>query len=100
MRKALRSRAYYDWDTHRDTRQRNRDQIAAIPAPEYPATGTARIGKLIAEARRRRDQALLAAHAGGGAGISTVVPLDKVIESPTPAPRPSTAVAPTTDTIW
>lgn len=79
MREALLSRARYDWETHETTRQRNAAQIAEIPAPEYPATGTARIGALIAEARRRRDDALLAATGEGAGGLRTRRPLDNVI---------------------
>ena len=89
MRKALRSRAGYDWDTHKATRQRNREQIATIPPPQYPACGTARIGRLVAEARRRRDEALLAAHARGGASVGAAVPLDNMIPSAAPAATPT-----------
>jgi hypothetical protein len=83
MRKALRSRARYDWDTHEATRRRNADQIGDIPAPEYPATGTARIGALVAEARRRRDAALLAGAGEGAGGLRSRRPLDNVL-APTP----------------
>lgn len=86
MREALLSRARYDWETHEATRQRNAAQIADIPAPEYPATGTARIGALIAEARRRRDEALLTSAGEGAGGLRSRRPLDNVIASePTPA---------------
>ena len=61
MRKALLSRARYDWDTHEVTRRRNAEQIRSIPDPEFPVTGTARISALLAEARRRRDEAFRAA---------------------------------------
>lgn len=86
MREALRSRAGYDWATHEATRLRNRAQIEAIPAPEYPAFGTARIGAVIAQARRRRDEAILAGLAKGGAGLRTATPADNLIPSAAPAP--------------
>jgi hypothetical protein len=91
MRKALLSRGRYDWDTHEATRLRNREQIAGIPAPEYPATGTARIGALIAEARRQRDAALLAGAGDGAGGIRTRRPLDNVI---TPTRRKAAELQP------
>lgn len=86
MRKALRSRAQYDWETHQATRKRNIEQIARIPEPEFPATGTARISALLAEARRRRDAAYIAACTETGSGQRTGRPLDSVIES---SPRPT-----------
>jgi hypothetical protein len=79
MRKALLSRARYDWDTHEATRQRNAEQIVSIPMPEFPATGTARISALLADARRRRDETLLHG-AGDGAALRTSTPLDNVIK--------------------
>lgn len=78
MRKALLSRARYDWDTHEATRKRNAEQISALPAPEFPATGTTRISALLAEARRRRDEALVHG-AGDGIGLRTSTPLDNAI---------------------
>ena len=86
MRKALGSRARYDWDTHEATRRRNAEQIAEIPAPEYPATGTARIGALIAEARRHRDEALLAGAGEGAGGLRSRRPLDNAIAAAVTAP--------------
>jgi hypothetical protein len=85
MRKALRSRAGYDWDTHDATRRRNIEQIKRMPEPEYPATGTARISALLAEARRRRDEAYIAACTGGGGGLRTSTPLDNRIQPTVPA---------------
>jgi hypothetical protein len=87
MRKALRSRAEYDWETHQATRQRNIEQIARIPEPEFPATGTARISSLLTEARRRRDAAYVVACTESGSGMRTSRPLDAVIES---SPKPAT----------
>lgn len=88
MRRALRSRASYDWDAHEATRRRNAEQIAEIPTPRYPATGTARIGALIAEARRRRDEALLAGAGEGAGGLRARRPLDDLIVSvATPAEK-------------
>ena len=85
MRKALRSRGRYDWDTHEETARRNAEQIKSIPEPEFPATGTARISALLAEARRRRDEAYVGACTEGGGGLRTDTPLDSRIgpvESP------------------
>jgi hypothetical protein len=79
MRSALRSRARYDWETHEATRRRNAEQIAEIPPPVYPATGTARIGALVAEARHRRDEALLAGAGEGAGGLRGRRPVDNVI---------------------
>ena len=83
MRKALLSRARYDWDIHEATRQRNAEQIASIPTPEFPATGTARISALLAEARRRRDEALVQGVGDGAGGLRTGAPLDNVINPAT-----------------
>lgn len=87
MRKALRSRARYDWETHETTRLRNADQIKSIREPEFPATGTARVSALLAEARRRRDEAFFAAWTEGGSGWRTGRPLDTMLE---PAKIPAT----------
>jgi len=89
MRKALLSRARYDWVTHEATRERNAEQMAALPTPEFPATGTKRISALLAEARRRRDEALVQG-AGDGSGLRTGTPLDNVIR---PATRVHTGAA-------
>lgn len=83
MRRALFSRGRYDWGTHEITRQRNARQIAELPTPEFPAIGTNRIGALIAEARRRRDEALLS----GSSGIRTETPADNVIPTAAPSVR-------------
>jgi len=83
MRKALFSRGRYDWETHEITRQRNARQIADLPTPEFPATGTKRIGMLIAEARRQRDQALVS----GSAGLRTETPADNTIPTTAPVVR-------------
>jgi hypothetical protein len=83
MRRALLSRGRYDWETHEATRRRNVEQIASIPSPEYPATGTARIAALLAEARRRRDEALLDGAGDGAGGLRSSTPLDNVITSTT-----------------
>lgn len=92
MRKALRSRARYDWETHEATRRRNAEQIAELPAPQYPATGTARIGALIAEVRRRRDEALLSGTGAGAGGLRSGQPLDnRIVSSPTTVETPQPA---------
>ena len=92
MRKALLSRARYDWDTHEATRQRNAEQIRSIPAPQYPATGTARISALLAVARRRRDEAYVVACTEAGSGMRTGTPLDSRL--PSTAPTPTTPAQP------
>ena len=74
MRKALRFRSGYDWETHEATRRRNTEQIARMAPPEYPSTGTRRIGRLVAEARQRRDRAYVAACTERGGGLSTATP--------------------------
>jgi hypothetical protein len=76
MRKAILSRARYDWEAHQATRLRNAEQIASIPTPEFPATGTARISALLTEARRRRDEAFLDGAGDGAGGLRTGTPLD------------------------
>jgi hypothetical protein len=78
MRKALQSRARYDWETHEATRRRNAEQIKSIPEPQFPATGTARVSALLAEARRRRDESLLVACTEGVSGSRTGIPLDNL----------------------
>ena len=89
MRKALLDRGRYDWVVHEATRRRNAEQIAAIPTPEFPATGTARIGALVAAARRRRDEVLLTGVGAGAGGLRAGRPLDNVIPTPTTAARPA-----------
>lgn len=79
MRKALRARAGYDWETHDATRRRNAEQLAARPTPEFPATGTARIGARIAAARAQRDAALRRMAGDGAGGLRTRRPLDNTI---------------------
>jgi hypothetical protein len=93
MRKALLSRARYDWDTHEATRKRNAEQMRSIPTPQFPATGTARISALLATARRRRDEALIRG-AGDGAGLGTSTPLDNVIEPATQVRANTKSTAP------
>ena len=58
-----------------------------IPEPEFPATGTARISKLLAQARRRRDHAYRAAGTEAGGGTRTGTPLDNLIEPPVRATK-------------
>ncbi len=79
MRRALLERGRYDWDTHEATRRRNAEQIKSLPAPEFPATGTARISALLAEARHRRDEALLRGAGEGAGGLRARTPLDNAI---------------------
>ncbi len=81
MREALRTRGRYDWETHQDTRRRNAEQIRSIPDPEFPATGTARISALLAEARRKRDAATLAALTDGRNGWRARTPADNLIDT-------------------
>ena len=53
MKKALQSRARYDWDAHTLTRGRNAQQVNKLKPPSLPATGTERISALLDEARKR-----------------------------------------------
>ncbi len=80
MRKAVLSRARYDWETHQATRKRNAEQIALVPTPEFPATGTARISTLYAAARHRQVEALRQGVGEGAGGFRTGRPPDNVIE--------------------
>lgn len=52
-KKALRAQQT-DWQVQANLMKRRADQVAAMPEPEYPATGTARIAALLAEARATR----------------------------------------------
>jgi len=51
-----------------------------MPAPEFPATGTARISALLAEARHRRDEDLRQRAGDGSGGFRAATPLDHMIE--------------------
>ncbi len=83
MKRALLIRGPYDWETHDATMRRNRAQMDLIPEPEFPALGTDRISALLAEARHRRDSALVSGVGDGAGGLRTGRPLDNMIETPT-----------------
>ncbi len=85
MRKALLSRVGYDWETHQETRHRNARQLTSMPAPEYPATGTARISALLTQARNLRDEALRHGVGDGAGGLRTGTPMDNIIGPAAPS---------------
>ncbi len=96
MKRALLIRGPYDWETHDATLRRNRAQMDLIPKPEFPALGTARISALLAEARHRRDSALISGVGDGAGGLRAGRPLDNVIETPSWLRRRNALIAHTT----